>query len=313
MKSASFLPNVLLWDLPLFLVSYPLQDRIVDFLEGLSDADLKKESKNEARTDTFSVIIKVTFFPCFVSLVDSLPRVTHQVDIPQLISLLCIVVNPICGPVLCLCPCCSMTTKVFCFPWFLKFSVLYMSPYFLGLLVSYLYQACRNLCLRCPAREGMPQRLEEVCLELYLRYVELAICIFWHYIRFQCQVFVNLQVGGPISQQPLLILSFHLFHPLLHLYHACRLLQTSSFNGKMNAINEVSLGVCCATLEFAFLLKSFQLHRMLLLTLSLVLRLLIASCNQDLLKGALCNQLIPAQRMSCVDLSDAANTVKTWV
>ncbi|XP_065177789.1 probable ubiquitin carboxyl-terminal hydrolase FAF-X isoform X1 [Sycon ciliatum] len=83
----------------------PCVDRIVDFLDGLSDADLKKESKNEARTDTFSQIIR----------------------------------------------------------------------------------SCRNLCLRCPAREGMPQRLEEVCLQLYLR-----------------------------------------------------LLQTSSFNGKMNAINEIN-------------------------------------------------------------------------
>ena len=36
-----------------------LQDRVVAYLDGLSDEELKKESKNEARNDALSSIIKV--------------------------------------------------------------------------------------------------------------------------------------------------------------------------------------------------------------------------------------------------------------
>lgn len=45
-----------------FLNSPRWQDRIVEYLDSLSDEELKKESKNESRNDALSLIIKVSDF-----------------------------------------------------------------------------------------------------------------------------------------------------------------------------------------------------------------------------------------------------------
>ncbi len=41
-----------------------MQDRVVNYLDGLTDDELKKESKNEAKNDALSSIIKVSLKHC---------------------------------------------------------------------------------------------------------------------------------------------------------------------------------------------------------------------------------------------------------
>lgn len=45
--------------------SYPYQEFVPVFLEGLSDDELKKEAKNEAKNDALSSIIKVSIVKIF--------------------------------------------------------------------------------------------------------------------------------------------------------------------------------------------------------------------------------------------------------
>ncbi len=53
--------------------SLPLQDKVISFLKELSDEALKKESTSEAKSDTFSSIMKVLQWEQHVASTQALP------------------------------------------------------------------------------------------------------------------------------------------------------------------------------------------------------------------------------------------------
>lgn len=50
----------------LILVHYVVQDKVISFLDELSNDSLKKEATSEAKSDTFSSIMKVKHTDCYV-------------------------------------------------------------------------------------------------------------------------------------------------------------------------------------------------------------------------------------------------------